>query len=275
MPIGESFGLPFPREEYDERLSAVRRGMAVAGVEVLLLFAPANIAYITGYNTVGYTNYQCLAVPMAGPPVLVVRLLEQAVARATTWLETIVTYADHEDPAVAVRRALHDAGLGGRRLAVEQTSPLFSVRSYTHLAEVLGAPLADGSGLVEAVRVTKSPREIACLRSAARCTEAGMRAALDAIAEQRTENEVAAECYRAMVAAGSEFLSGQPILTSGHKSGIAHTTFHRRTLQRGDAVLIEIGGVWNRYTAPLMRTATVGAPPSQVRRMYDVCREAL
>ena len=275
MAPGEAFGPAFPPEEYEHRLTSVRAQMAARGVEVLLLFAPTNLFYLTGYNTVGYTNYQCLAVPIDRDPALIVRLLERPVAEATTRLQAIATYEDHEDPAAAVRQALHDTSLAGRPLAAEQTSPFLSVRDYMHLEDTLGTKLRDGSGLVEAVRLTKSPRELECFRAAARCTEAGMRAALDAIAAGRTENEVVAECYRAMVAAGSEFFSSGPILTSGEKSGIAHTTFHRRTLRRGDAVLIEIGGVWNRYTAGLMRTAAVGEASAEVRRMYDACREAL
>jgi Xaa-Pro dipeptidase len=275
MPVGDSFGLAFPQDEYDHRIAAVRKGMGARSAEVLLLFAPTNIFYLTGYNTVGYTNYQCLAMPADAPPILIVRLLERPVAQATSWLKAITTYEDHEDPATAVRQALNEAGLAKRRIAAERTSPFLSVQEYSHLEEVLRTSLADGSGIVESARVIKSVREIECLRSAARTTQAGMRAALDATGEGKTENEVAAECYRAMVAAGSEFFSSQPILTSGNKSGIAHTTFHRRTLRRGDAFLIEIGGVWNRYTAGLMRTATVGEAPAAVRKMYDACREAL
>jgi Xaa-Pro dipeptidase len=275
MSAGEPFGVAFPREEYDRRIAAVRHGMAARGVDVLLLFAPTNIFYLTGYNTVGYTNYQCLAVPMDASPVLIVRLLERPVADATSWIRTIATYEDHEDPAGAVRNALQAAGWMARRLAAERSSPFLSVADYGHLEHTLGVPLADGSGLVEAARLIKSPLEIASLRRAAQCTQAGMRAAVEAIAEGKTENDVAGACYRAMVAAGSEFFSSQPIITSGEKSGIAHTTFHRRTLCRGDALLIEIGGVWNRYTAALMRTATIGPAAPAVRRMYDACREAL
>jgi Xaa-Pro dipeptidase len=275
MSVSGEFGLAFPKEEYERRLAAVHRGMASRGVEVLLLFAPTNLFYLTGYNTVGYSNYQCLLVPTVGEPVLVVRLLEGPVAGATTWLSRIVTYEDHEDPAGAVRRALHEAGWASRRLGAEQTSHFLNVSKYRHLEQVLGAELVDGSGIVEAARLIKSPLELACYREAARCTRAGLEAILNAVAEGKTENEVAAEGYRGMVKAGSEFFSSQPVVTSGEKSGIAHTTFHRRVLRRGDAILIEIGAVWNRYTAPQMRTAVVGTTSPAVRKMYDACRESL
>jgi Xaa-Pro dipeptidase len=275
MRPGEKFGLAFPRKEYDRRLEAVQKGMASVGVEGLLLFAPTNLAYLTGFNTIGYTNYQCLLVTADKKPILVVRLLEGPVAGATSWIDTILTYEDHEDPATAVRRAVEKAGLLSRPIAVERTSGFLNIRDYWHLEEVLGTKFEDGSGLVESVRVIKSPVELEYMRTAARTTEAGMRATYEAIEEGKTENEVIAECYRAMVAAGSEFFSSQPIFTSGEKSGIAHTTFHRRMLKEGDPMIIEIGGVWNRYTSPLMRTAAVGKVSGKVQRMYDACREAL
>jgi Xaa-Pro dipeptidase len=275
MRSGERFGPAFPREEYAHRLAAVRAAMAAHHVEVLLLFAPVNLCYLTGYVTVGYTNYQCLAVPVDAEPVLIVRLLEQTVAETTTGLRAIMTYRDHEDPAAAVRSALTDAGLIKRRLAAECTAPFFSVQAYRRLEQTLGVTLDDGSGLVEGVRLIKSPVELECFRAAATCTAAGMHAAIAAVVEGSTENDAVAECYRAMAKAGSEPFSSGPILTSGEKAGIAHTTFHRRMLRRGDAVLIEIGGVWNRYTSPLMRTAAVREAPGEVRRMYDACREAL
>ncbi len=275
MRPGERFGLAFPREEYDRRLAAVRRGMTDRGVEVLLLFAPANLFYLTGYNTAGYSNYQCLLVPQDGDPILVVRLLERPVAEATSWLDKIYTYQDHEEPESAVGHALNDTGLASRRLAAERTSPFLDVQSYLRLQETLGGDLGDGSGIVEAVRLIKSPLELEYIRIAARCTEAGMSSALDAIAEGVTENDVASQSYRAMVAAGSEFFSSAPIVTSGEKAGIAHATFHRRRLQRGDSVMIEIGAVWNRYSAPIFRTAAVGEAPDALRRMHEVCREAL
>ena len=275
MRPGEKFGLAFPKEEYGRRLAAVQEGMTERGLEGLLLFAPTNLFYLTGYNTVGYTNYQCLLVRARGNPVLILRLLERPVAEATTWLGTAVTYEDHEDPAEAVRRAVEQAGLLSGPIGAEQNGLFLSVRDYRHLEELLGTKLIDGSGIVEQARVIKSPLELEYIRTAARTTEAGMKAAFRAIAAGKTENDVAGECYRAMVKAGSEFFSSQPILTSGEKSGIAHTTFHRRVLKNGDAFLIEIGGVWNRYTGALMRTACVGRVPKGVRRMYDCCVEAL
>jgi Xaa-Pro dipeptidase len=275
MNAKRKLDIPFPQEEYDRRLAAVQEEMGLRNIDVLLLFAPTNLFYLAAYHTIGITNYQCLLVPQNGTPVLVVRLLEKPVAEASSWLDEVFAYEDHEDPAGAVKRALEETGWISQRLAAEQTSPFLSAKQYMHLQDIVGKVFVDGSGMVEAVRVIKSPLELECYRSAAKCTETGLTALLEAIAEGKTENQVIAECYKGMVAAGSEFFSSSPILNSGEKSGIAHTTFKRRVLKRGDAMIIEIGGVWHRYSAPLMRTAVVGEVSDEIRRMYDACVEAL
>ena len=145
-----------------------------------------------------------------------------------------------------------------RVLGAEQTSPFLTVGSYNKLNGMVGGRLVNGTGIVESVRLIKSELELNYFRRAARCTEAGMKAAIEAIEVGKTENDVAAESYRAMTATGGEFFCNSPIVTAGPKSGIAHTTYHRRKLERGDPVAIEIGATWNRYTSPLFRTAAVG-----------------
>src|SRR5205814_2679045 len=141
------------------------------------------------------------------------------------------------------------------------SSWFFSVNQYLALRERLpGVDLVDGAGVVESVRRIKSPLEIDCVRRAARYTEAGMRTAMDVIREGVTDNEVAGAAGHAIYSAGSEYMTLAPIVTTGYRSGIAHTTFARRRIERGDAVLLEMGGVHRRYTGALMRSAVVGPP---------------
>ena len=183
MEYGEQFGQTFPKEEFERRLSAVRRGMEEKGLDALLQFSPANLFYLTGYNTAGFNNWQCLVVPLTGDPVLVLRLLERPIALATAWSESVETYQDHEDPEAAVARTLSDLGLSNASLGAEQTSPFLTVGSYNKLDGLVGGRLVDGTGIVESVRLIKSELELNYFRRAARCTEAGMKAAIEAIEE--------------------------------------------------------------------------------------------
>ncbi len=274
VPSGRE--LPFAAAEYEGRAARVRAAMAAAGVDVLLLHTPEPITYLTGHQTVGTWGYQCLLFPRQGTPALVVRFMERTIARFTSLVTDIVTYDDEEDPTAATARAVRERGWGRGTIGLEESRPGLTVRQHRQLAAALpGARLVDGSALSERVRMVKSPAEIEVIRQAARSTERGMEAAVAAIAEGRTENDVAAAAARALIEAGSEHMATQPFVTSGERSGVGHTTYRRRTLRQGDAILLEMSAAIHRYGAPLMRSACLGPPPDDVRRMADVCLEAL
>jgi Xaa-Pro dipeptidase len=50
---------------------------------------------------------------------------------------------------------------------------------------------------------------------------------------------------------------------------MVHTTFKRRPILSGEAVFVETASSIQRYTAPVMRSAFVGAPPAIVQRLRD------
>ena len=102
-----------------------------------------------------------------------------------------------------------------------------------------------------------------------------MAAAIDAAREGATDNDMAAAASEALVAAGSEYMCLSPVVTSGRRSGILHSTHKRNRLEAGDVVLLEMGGCIHRYSAPTMRTVFIGEPPAEARRMAEACLTAL
>jgi Xaa-Pro dipeptidase len=61
-----------------------------------------------------------------------------------------------------------------------------------------------------------------------------------------------------------------PMVVHGRRAGHMPFLTHRRIpLEAGDAVYLESSGAHLRYTAPLMRTASVGAPSDATRRLAD------
>lgn len=275
--VVEAKDLAFPVEEFQRRLKGVQTGMAARGLEALLVFGPENIFYLTGYETIGYSAFQLAVVTAGGEPRLLVRELERGAARRMNWASgEPATIQDGQDPIDAVVEMLKGLGLSTARVGIDRNSWFLSVNNYLALLGRLPALQGvDGSGIVEATRRIKSSLEIDCVRQAARYTEAGMRAGIDATSEGVTDNHVAAAASAAIFGAGSEYMSIAPIVTTGYRSGIAHTTFARRRIEKGDAILLEMGAVHKRYAGPLMRSAVVGPPSDLVRRMYDACSRAL
>src|SRR5206468_4752990 len=96
-----------------------------------------------------------------------------------------------------------------------------------------------------------------------------------AAAEGRTDNDVAAAAYHAMMSAGSEFLSIPAIVNAGAYTGISHSTHKRHPLRRGDVLFLELGGSYQRYSSPCMRSASIGPPTAEAQRLAGGCLAAL
>jgi len=267
--------LIFPVSEYRARLENVRGEMRKSGVEVLLVLGPENIFYLTGHQTFGFQNYQCCIVSLESDPVLVLRFLESFNGHAFAWVKDVEVWEDHEDPAAVTARVLLEKGWGNLRVGSDDTSLFFPPAVRHRLDVALNGKLQAASGVVERCRAVKSAAELAYMRKAAVYTDIGLEAALDEVYPGLSENDVAARAFDALTRAGSEYVQIQPIVTSGWRSGIPHTTYQRRLMEPGDAVLIELTGTHHRYVSPIMRTAVIGKPDAKVADMYRVCEEAL
>ncbi|MDA9431821.1 M24 family metallopeptidase [Bradyrhizobium sp. CCBAU 51627] len=265
--------MDFDVAEYRERLRRTQEEMAKHDLPVLLLHQPENILYLTGFYTTGYFSYHALAVPGSGEPTLILRDMEIPAARSTSWVKSHTIYADAADPVPvwldAARRALDGFGLAGGRIGVDEHSWFLTVERWKMLQALLPkATLVREPRIVDQLRLIKSPREIDYLRQAARQVEVGIRAGIEAIAPGATERVVAGAVFNALVGAGSGLpLSG--IIMSGNRTDQLHGDYSDRSLEQGDAVYFELQGIHQKYWARLMRTAVVGQPTDDQRRIAE------
>jgi Xaa-Pro dipeptidase len=264
----------FPKKEHDRRCARLRRALKERGIDLYLTSSAENIFYLSGQQSPGYYTLQCLAVPARGAPFLMLRGLEVFNARANTYLEQVIGYADDANPAEAIAGILVKRGLKGKRIALDQNAWFLTVNLYKILTARLGR-LEDGSGIVEAFRRVKSELELAALDRAARINDAGMRAGIERVRSGVNENAVAAAVMHALIENGSEYVGMEPFVVSGPRSGLPHATWRRRRIRQRDVVILETAACYNRYHAALFRTVAVGRIPRHARSMYAVCEEAL
>jgi Xaa-Pro dipeptidase len=260
----------FSLEEYQERLRKVHAHMAEKEVDAMLSHTPENIYYLTGYQTPGYYAYQCFIIPAEGDPVMLTRRLEESNVRALSWVDERRTILDTQDPVQRTVETLQEMGLSEKRLGVELDSWFLTSRNYFKLQDLLKeTELIDCSGTVERVRLIKSPQEIEYIQQGALAASEGTRQAVAAIAEGKTENDVAAAAYRGLILGGSEYMGLAPFIASGPRSALAHATWSSRRIDGGDVVFLEMAGSFHRYHGSLMRTVSVGKPSDGVRDKSD------
>jgi Xaa-Pro dipeptidase len=264
----------FPKSEYDGRVARARQRLAAAGLDVMVVTGPENIFYLTGQQTPGYYTFQALVLPVEGDPVFVIRQLEYFNFIANTFIADAAIYQDGEDPVGFLTKVIRDKGLAGKRVAIDKRGWFLPIAVYEALQAELGT-IGDAAGIVEALRAIKSPLELEKLDYAAAYVDAGMKAGLAAVKVGATENDLVAAMMGAAIAAGSEYMGMEPLVSSGPRSGVPHGTWKRRRIEAGDPAFLEMAACHDRYHAALMRSAWLGAPPAVASDMMKACQDAL
>lgn len=113
------------------------------------------------------------------------------------------------------------------------------------------------------------------MRRAAAFTDAGVQAGYAAIGAGVRDSMVAAAIVDAVYRAGSDPVCWGPIVAAGYRAGLAHSSFNGHVIARGETVFLELTGQYRRYVAPVMRTAVVGPPTPEQRRLAQASADAL
>ena len=258
------------------RLDRARAVLAANGVDGLLLTPGAELRYLTGYDALPLERLTCLVLPTEGDAHLVVPKLERPRADespAAGLGVTIVDWPETADPNALVARLLATA-LGKTPARVAVADRMWAIQSLALGAALAPATLTPAGPLLRELRMRKDPAELAALRDAA--------AAIDRVHDRvpqwlragRTESEVGRDIAEAIVAEGH--VSVNFVIVAGGPNGASpHHDTGERVLQRGDLVVVDIGGTNAAgYCSDSTRTYAIGFPGAEAHDMYAVLQHA-
>lgn len=263
----------FSRSEYSGRIAKLRRAMASDGVDVLLVRNTPNIAYLTGYEMACGNEFSYLVVPLEKSATIHVTAENVACVPHHDWLGEVVPCSslDQDRRHEKLAELLRSDGYENAHIGFEMGRYPVTAQGYLVLQQKLsGARFVDCTQMVFDLRVVKSEAELQFMRRAASYTNIGIRAAMGALRVGNTDNDVGAAAYAAMLRAGSEAPYPAPFIHVGERTGWGpHLTWKRYPIQAGDAINLELTGVYNRYVGPIYRTASIGKPSDYLRRVSD------
>ncbi len=261
----------FSTAEFETRLARVRQRMRQRRIDVLLVNTPENIYYLTGYQTSGYFAYQALIVPETAAPLLLIRHLERGNVTEYSWLSDAVTWKEGDDVAATTLDLLRGAGANNGSVGLEKSSWFLTVAvAETVIAGLSSSRIVDASGLIEGVRLVKSAAEVEYLRRAARIAELEQRAAWSAISATACEADIAAAVFVAGINGGGEYTGLPHHIMSGYRYDVGHANWSGKQVRRGELVLLELYGCFERYHATQMRTVSVGPPSDAAKRASEI-----
>jgi ectoine hydrolase len=76
----------FERSEYAARIAKTRTAMQRAGIDLLIVTDPTNMAWLTGYDGWSFYVHQCVLLPMEGEPVWYGRAQDANGAKRTAFM---------------------------------------------------------------------------------------------------------------------------------------------------------------------------------------------
>jgi Xaa-Pro aminopeptidase len=267
--------LPFPEAEYRDRARRVREEMARRDVDVLFVMSPANLCYLSGFESIWYPPRAPLGVVVSRHDEKLVFLdyeRHETLVRRTALLDDAVFY-HYEDALDTIAAAFRDRGWHEGTVGIEwwtQTPGGPLVRETADRLAAVGAEIVAGDWIVDRVRAVKSPAEVECIREAAEIADAAFEDLLETVRPGRTELQIAARLDSVMADHGGESAAIRTMISAGPDVWCrTHAAPSRRPVEVGDVMYVDVCGVVKRYHADLCRTVAIGRDHPEVRSILE------
>lgn len=282
--------LHFTDDEFANRLAKTRLAMEAAGLDVLIVSDPSNMAWLTGYEGWSFYVHQAVVVGTEFDPIWFGRGQDAAGARRTTWLPEadVIGYPDHyvqsteRHPMDYLAARLVERGQGAARIGVEMDNYWFSAKAYAALTFGLpDASFSDATALVNWQRAVKSRTELDYMRTAGRFVEKMHKRIFEVIEPGLPKSSLVAEIYDAglryddEIGAGGDYPALVPLLPSGADAAAPHLTWDDKPMKSGEGTFFEIAGVYRRYHCPLSRTVFLGQPTKEFLAAEKAVQEGM
>ncbi|MFD7977571.1 M24 family metallopeptidase [Streptomyces sp. NPDC059071] len=260
----------FTAEDYRARMARAADAAAEAGLAGVLVAPGPDLVYLTGYQPTAITERLTVLVIAPGQdPVLVVPTLEapDAEKAAGAAALTLRDWTDGKDPYAVTAPLLDVDGRFGvsdnawamHLLGLQQTLP---GTSYVSLTEAL--PM---------LRAVKDEHELARIAAAGAAADQAYGEILKVRFAGRKETEVAADLAALLLDFGHSQVDFT-VVGSGPNGANPHHEAGDRTIEHGDMVVLDFGGLKHGYGSDTTRTVHVGEPTDEERRVHDLVREA-
>lgn len=251
-------------EQHELRIERLAGELGERGVDVLLVSAPVNLRYLTGF-----TGSNGLA--------LIAAEERSGGHRFLTDFRYTTQSAEQVPPLVAreivtgslLAAAARELGSTGGTLGFDDAS--VTVADHKRLREALAPSwqLAGCAGSVERLRALKDEQEIERMRAAARLADEALSGLLEGGLVGRSEREVAIDLELRMRRLGAEAPSFPSIVASGAHGALPHAEPRAEPIARDVLVTIDWGAVHDGYCSDCTRTYATGEGlPEQAREVY-------
>jgi Xaa-Pro dipeptidase len=268
------------RIDFGARIAKLRGVLQTEALDAAVVMAPANIAYLSGFQALLYSRPIYLVVDAARTE-LVVPGLEEEHATQAKGIDAVHVYYEHPERGTPGENAPDTlaarlGAIGARRVGLEYGSAPIALREQL---EADGMTTGNLSPAIVRMRLIKDDGEIALMRQAAALARIGVMATLEAAAPGQSQLAIESVGTNAILEAAPELTPEATIslfqfTTSGPETSLPHLITTTRRLNRPDLAIhsrqVQVDG----ERAELERTFAIGGMDARTRRVFEVAEEA-
>lgn len=260
---------PITRAEREARLARLQAELRRRNLSALLVEAGSSLVYFTGIDWWRSERTTAVVIPAEGPVLIVTPFFEEPSIREMLDVPGEVrVWQEDESPFALIADWLKAKKLGSGTLAIEETARFFIVDGIRALLPDLRT--VSGAGVVNALRLIKSPTEIALLQRANDILNAAYRATHPQVQRGMTATEINAIMTAEIARAGGQ--RGSSSAQIGPGSALPHGSKERLKLAEGMIVLMDCVCTVEGYHADISRTFVHGTPSAEQRKAFDDAR---
>lgn len=261
---------PISVEERLARIAKLQRLMVDQKIGALILESGSSLDYFTGIQWHRSERITAAVIPARGDIVVVTPAFEEPSIRETLAVGGDVRpWNEHESPFARLVGALRDRGVTSGPIAFEATTRLFIVDGVRD-ASAGAYQVVSGDALVKAVRLIKSPAELALMQIANDVTLAALRYVHGNVRSGMRPDDIAT-----MMNAATEALGGSPefaLVLINEASAYPHGSHQPQTLHEGSVILMDVGCNVHGYQSDISRTWVMGQPTAKQRKVWDTVK---
>jgi Xaa-Pro dipeptidase len=260
---------PISRAERIARLARAKALMRRNGIAAVLVESGPSLDYFTGIQWWRSERLTGVVIPASGDPIIVTPFFERPTIEEMLAVPAeIRTWQEDEEPLKLVADFLRERGAARGPIGFEETNRYFLLdRLQKQLPKVRRV---SANPVVRALRMIKSPAELALMQAAADIMTASLR-----YAGERTREGMSAAEIDAMIAAANKTLGSAydgGLVLIGEASAYPHGSDKPHIVRRGEPVLLDCTCSVHGYQADISRTFVVGEPSSEVRKVWEQMR---
>ena len=261
---------PFTADDFARRMTRAADQADAAGLTGILVAPGPDLVYLAGYMPVAITERLTLLVLQNHrDPAMILPVLERPDAETAPSAGTIALtdWTDGEDPYATAAPLLEPDG----RYAISDSA--WALQLLGLQAALPGTRYVSMTSALPMLRGVKDADELARLAAAGAAADACYEEISKVRFAGRTENEVAADLSSLLLSHGHSQVDFT-VVGSGPNGASPHHEAGDRTIQEGDMVVLDFGGLKDGYGSDTSRTVHVGEPTDEEREVHEIVRLA-